>query len=69
MIIRTQYFRLYGLVMVNNIGRNFSTYMSFDMVELWQEPKTEQTALQAAVPAQHARLLMLRIPPILSALH
>ena len=37
------------------------------MVEFMQEPNTEQTALQAAVPAQQARLLMLRIPPILMA--
>ena len=42
--------------------------MSLDMVELWQEPKTEQTALQAAVPAQQARLPMLRMPPISSLL-
>lgn len=37
------------------------------MVEFWQEPNTEHTALHAAVPAQQARLLMLRIPPIVMA--
>merc|ERR1719323_976361 len=52
----------------SRVTRRMEAYMSFDMVELWQEPKTEQTALQAAVPAQHARLLMLRIPPILGSL-
>lgn len=39
-------------------------YISFERVEFMQDPKTEQTALQAAVPAQHARLPMLRRPPI-----